>query len=258
MSDDFLYEVDREVNADRERQYREMLRRLWEKYRLQDEELESELFDRADILKNLPNDDEEQASAFIDDEFYNRNNKRLIYAPMVGYPSPMVSNYYGHNHNNKQKRDYPLLPWLPASRKKRFPVAKRSPRPQTEVSTDDKVAKDLKEIFESTEGTTTKAPKKQPVKDIKKPKKGQIEKVIEKSAKDKENADKEKPKRIIRKRGLHDDEMLSELESLWNDGDKKAKRNIEDCDPDDPECFEEDGEQEHNHYGKLIKCSLIK
>jgi hypothetical protein len=51
----------------------------------------------------------------------------------------------------------PLLPWLPASRKKRFPVAKRSPSiSETElvketaaeiVKNNDKITQDLKGIF---------------------------------------------------------------------------------------------------------------
>jgi hypothetical protein len=47
-----------------------------------------------------------------------------------------------------------MLPWLPATRKKRFPVAKRSPAKYTPeeifrsaAGTDDKVARDLKGIF---------------------------------------------------------------------------------------------------------------
>lgn len=46
----------------------------------------------------------------------------------------------------------PLLPWLPASRKKRFPVTKRSPKANNELiiatpETNEKVSKDLQGIF---------------------------------------------------------------------------------------------------------------
>lgn len=46
----------------------------------------------------------------------------------------------------------PLLPWLPASRKKRFPVTKRSPKVNNELiiaspEANEKVSKDLQGIF---------------------------------------------------------------------------------------------------------------
>lgn len=45
----------------------------------------------------------------------------------------------------------PMLPWLPASRKKRFPVTKRSPKALTPPATNEKVSQDLKGIFGATE-----------------------------------------------------------------------------------------------------------
>lgn len=56
---------------------------------------------------------------------------------------------------NNQKRDFPILPWLPATRKKRFPVAKRSPAkfiPHEELQKSEmnvKVEKDLQDLFGS-------------------------------------------------------------------------------------------------------------
>lgn len=55
----------------------------------------------------------------------------------------------------EDKRSMPLLPWLPASRKKRFPVTKRSPKVnENELShssaaagDNDKISQDLKGIF---------------------------------------------------------------------------------------------------------------
>lgn len=51
-----------------------------------------------------------------------------------------------------EKRSMPLLPWLPASRKKRFPVTKRSPKVNNELiiaspEANEKVSKDLQGIF---------------------------------------------------------------------------------------------------------------
>ena len=49
------------------------------------------------------------------------------------------------------KRSMPMLPWLPASRKKRFPVTKRSPKLNAELVVasegNDKVSHDLQGIF---------------------------------------------------------------------------------------------------------------
>lgn len=57
------------------------------------------------------------------------------------------------NANTEKKRTYPILPWLPASRRKRFPVTKRSSNfnehNPLNAGTNDKVVKDLKAIFEA-------------------------------------------------------------------------------------------------------------
>lgn len=48
-----------------------------------------------------------------------------------------------------------MLPWLPAARKKRFPVAKRSPKVTNELTVpvlSEKVSQDLKGIFGANEG----------------------------------------------------------------------------------------------------------
>lgn len=54
------------------------------------------------------------------------------------------------------KRSIPLLPWLPASRKKRFPVTKRSPKVNSEMlvtppEANKKVSQDLQGIFGATD-----------------------------------------------------------------------------------------------------------
>lgn len=53
------------------------------------------------------------------------------------------------NWNDKRS---PMLPWLPAARKKRFPVAKRSPKELIVPETSEKVNQDLKGIFGASEG----------------------------------------------------------------------------------------------------------
>lgn len=58
--------------------------------------------------------------------------------------------------NWNDKRSMPLLPWLPASKKKRFPVAKRSPKINGEITSspenNQKVSHDLQGIFGSPAG----------------------------------------------------------------------------------------------------------
>lgn len=107
----FLKEIDRERNFEREEAYKENLRRLWEKYQQQENEIEEELFD---------------------------DDKQSGYAPQAYWGPP------------PEKRRI-VLPWLPATRRKRFPVAKRSsiyPKQDARVSgTNEKVARDLQAIF---------------------------------------------------------------------------------------------------------------
>lgn len=70
-----------------------------------------------------------------------------------------------------EKRSMPLLPWLPASRKKRFPVTKRSPKASDNnererasvaaiVENDKKIAQDLKGIFGVVNGNDEEDKKK--------------------------------------------------------------------------------------------------
>jgi len=64
----------------------------------------------------------------------------------------MVPLYWG---SIIEKRTLPVLPWLPATRKKRFPVTKRSPKPLDEPNvsgTNEKVAKDLEALFGTSGG----------------------------------------------------------------------------------------------------------
>nr|XP_019553794.2 stress response protein NST1 isoform X1 [Aedes albopictus] len=133
LSNDFLKEIDRQANLEREAKYLEQLRQLWDKYQQQENEIEQELFD------------EDRAAA------EEAALGRQYYEKRQGYPtvsqSEAAAMYYGPPMEER-KRTLPILPWLPATRKKRFPVAKRSPKPEASASgTDEKVAKDLQALF---------------------------------------------------------------------------------------------------------------
>lgn len=107
----FLKEIDHERNFEREEAYKENLRRLWEKYQQQENEIEEDLFE---------------------------DDKSHSFAPQSYWGPP------------PEKRRL-VLPWLPATRRKRFPVAKRSstyPKQDARISgTNEKVARDLQAIF---------------------------------------------------------------------------------------------------------------
>uniref|UniRef100_A0A1B0D370 Uncharacterized protein n=1 Tax=Phlebotomus papatasi TaxID=29031 RepID=A0A1B0D370_PHLPP len=124
FAQDFLEEIERENNAEREEKYKEALRRLWEKYQQQENDIERALFEER--------------------------------GPGRGYDARKTANFpamYAASGPEK-RRTFPALPWLPASRKKRFPVTKRSPAsPEVSVSgTDEKVVKDLQGIFGEGDG----------------------------------------------------------------------------------------------------------
>lgn len=128
LAEEFLREIEHEKNLEREENYRDTLRHLWEKYQQQENDIENELFE-----------DERKHSEPIN------YDKRRPY-------SDMGASYWSSPQGmDKKKRNFPILPWLPATRKKRFPVAKRSPKPLSEdvsgTGTNDKVAKDLQAIF---------------------------------------------------------------------------------------------------------------
>lgn len=112
LAEEFLREIEHEKDLEREQKYKEALQKLWEKYEQQENEIKEDLFE-------------------------DEKKKRQL----LPYISPM-----------EKKRSYPVLPWLPASRKKRFPVTKRSPRASNEGTfgasgTDERVAHDLEAIF---------------------------------------------------------------------------------------------------------------
>lgn len=255
----------------RERQYTELLRRLWQKYKASDEELEREILQRE--REHDPENGFDTEDIF-DDDLYKK--KRTSYSPMVGYPSPMLVGYYGNSNVafDKKKRGYPVLPWLPATRKKRFPIVltKRSSPPIDHKKVEPTTASDknLKKInVEPTKAETHKnlevpknlEEKKDSTNDEKKKKTNFLKKAssgdddkkkrtVKKS--DDDNKKEKKPleekldeeKRVIvKKRDTHD-EMLKDFETLWKQSTKKKKRQLgEDCD-DDEDC----GEHDHDVY----------
>lgn len=123
LSEDFLKAVQRLNNDEREEEFQERLQRLWNKYQQEENEIEQQLFD------------EEPLGPY---------EKRQGFPMSESEPSPA---HYGPPMQER-KRTLPILPWLPATRKKRFPVAKRSPKPDAApTGTDEKVAKDLQALF---------------------------------------------------------------------------------------------------------------
>lgn len=134
--------MEREQEIGEEEEYRHNMRLLWDKYRQQENAFERLLSDaqaRAEEEENEEdNEDEEdkkKRSFGLDDRA-----KRYGFLPAYFGPAPL------------KRRDYPLLPWLDADRrKKRFPVAKRSAKPIPEEAnasgTSSKVAKDLEALF---------------------------------------------------------------------------------------------------------------
>uniref|UniRef100_A0A182PEX8 Uncharacterized protein n=1 Tax=Anopheles epiroticus TaxID=199890 RepID=A0A182PEX8_9DIPT len=129
LSADFLKAVERQNAEEREQEFQERLQQLWNKYQQEENEIEQQLFDE-EPLAPLP--------APVGYE------KRQGFPLTDLEPSPA---HYGPPMQ-EHKRTLPILPWLPATRKKRFPVAKRSPKPEAApAGTDEKVAKDLQALF---------------------------------------------------------------------------------------------------------------
>lgn len=128
LASEFLKEIDRERNAEREEKYKETLRRLWEKYQQQENEIEEDLFTEEKPDK-MPAYEMKMAPR---PQYISAGNRPEYFGSVV------------------EKRRL-TLPWMPATRRKRFPVAKRSPTYTKEDAmtsgTDAKVAKDLQAIF---------------------------------------------------------------------------------------------------------------
>jgi hypothetical protein len=130
LDEEFLHKIDHEHNLAREDQYRDQLKKMWRKYQQQENEIEQDLFD--EINNERPHQDSELFE-----------KKTQVY----GDAGPSGSG----TDLQQRKRTLLVLPWLPASRKKRFLLAKRSPKGfESEINvsgTNEKVAKDLQAIF---------------------------------------------------------------------------------------------------------------
>lgn len=112
LTDQFLKEIEEARELDREDRYKEALRRIWGKYQHQENEVKSDIFEDLQRMTPQPN------------------------------------NYIGSLI--QKKRTYPVLPWLPMSRRKRYPVVKRSPKVLFEKNykvSDEKVPDELLELF---------------------------------------------------------------------------------------------------------------
>ncbi|XP_073844953.1 uncharacterized protein isoform X2 [Musca autumnalis] len=116
LTDQFLREIERSQEHGHQDRYKEALRNLWEKYQQQENE--------------------------IDGDVYEKQKKRVRMPP-----------YY---MLMQKKRSYPVLPWLPVERRKRFPVSKRSTNHMGNDSplnnlgkTDENVERELSELFGS-------------------------------------------------------------------------------------------------------------
>ncbi|XP_039969305.1 DNA ligase 1 [Bactrocera tryoni] len=125
LTKEFLSEIEDAQELEREDRFRETLRNLWEKYQQQENDIEDNSLEE---------------------------KKRMRMPP-----------YY---MLMQKKRSYPVLPWLPYSeRKKRFPVAKRSTKTSYSENmnlgkTDEKVAKELSELFGSSSSAASEEKKK--------------------------------------------------------------------------------------------------
>lgn len=191
---------------EREEKYRDTLRHLWEKYQQQENEIENELFE----------DERKHSEPIIYD-------KRRPYSDMgASYWSPPQG-------MDKKKRNFPILPWLPATRKKRFPVAKRSPKPLIDdvsgTGTNDKVAKDLQAIFGDTAAPQEDKKKKRSNDDLdinNKP--NGVDKKNDHSHNDEDENDNEDHHDHDHAKEHDDDEDFDDSDS--DDDDKKKKRAI--------------------------------
>lgn len=209
MAAQFLKEIDHERNLEREEAYKENLRRLWEKYQMQENEIEEELFD---------------------------DDKQRSIAPQ---------SYWGPVPEKRRL----VLPWLPAIRRKRFPVAKRSStytKQDAQISgTNEKVARDLEAIFGGSD-----------VIDEKKKRSSGDE--VTKSASTTTTA---KPHKIDKKsdRSNDDENLARQDQSQHYDDYQKDKPEDVHSNDDNDEYHESDHDHEVNRFCLLdIKRSYLK
>uniref|UniRef100_A0A336LNG4 CSON015037 protein n=1 Tax=Culicoides sonorensis TaxID=179676 RepID=A0A336LNG4_CULSO len=247
LDEDFLREMDRERNIDRDQKYHALIKQLWGKYKHDDEDLERQLLRNEYLHARGPPEDDDNYPDMSEeeDDYYKKKRsmkrKRMMFAPMFGYPSAITAGYYGGGpamapgpvvYDKKKKRGYPILPWLPASRKKRFPVAKRSPAPdEFQGMTDEKVARDLKEIFGGSEFDDKKKKRSSGVlfgldKKRSVPEETEEDKKKRMAVKKSENLEEEKKKKSVKKSVEEEDKKkrtVKKSEDFGDDDDKKKR-----------------------------------
>lgn len=138
-----------------------------------------------------------------------------------------------------EKRSMPLLPWLPASRKKRFPVTKRSPKVTENelvkasasaiIENDEKIAQDLRGIFGAANDDAND--------DKKKKKKRSMEETTH------EKNNKKEAMLAANHQQQHSSMMIAPHHSLDND-DKKRNLKKRSSSPDE----ENDDEEENGNF----------
>lgn len=145
LAQEFVQEIQNERNRERDELYRENVRRLLAKYEQQQEnaierEILADELQRNAILEG----------ARLQHELKDRNNHQ--------HPP---ADWDGDDAERAIEKRRLILPWLPASRRKRFPISKRSPVGQIKHETDvtnDKVAHDLQAIFGESNSKSSNQP----------------------------------------------------------------------------------------------------
>lgn len=129
----FLHEIDNERNMRNELKYRQNLARAIEQY----EEEEDNALEREAIAEAL------ERNAIL-----GGGAERKMHGPQHLQRKQIDAHWDGPIRDLIEKRQM-TLPWLPASKRKRFPISKRSPNVYVGVdsSTADKVSHDLDALF---------------------------------------------------------------------------------------------------------------
>lgn len=133
LTNEFLREIDRERDSERDLAYRQNLARAIEKY----EEDEQNALERESIAEELGRNAIVNAGG----------NQPAGHIPVHLQRKEIGAHWDGPVKELIEKRQM-TLPWLPMSRSKRFPILKRSPNGYAGIDgTSDKVAHDLDALF---------------------------------------------------------------------------------------------------------------
>lgn len=138
LANQFLREIDNERNVQREIEFRQNLARAIEKY----EEDEQNAMEREAIAEELERN-----------AIFGTGGDRRGHGPAHLQRKQIGAHWDGPSRELIEKRQM-TLPWLPASRRKRFPISKRSPNAYAGIDgegllggTSAKVARDLDALF---------------------------------------------------------------------------------------------------------------